>query len=54
MKSIILLYSTKLETLYVTILQFYFESSNPCISNRDANPFWSLSWRKFFKGGAKG
>ncbi len=19
---------------------------------RDANPFWSLSWRKFFKGGA--
>ncbi len=21
--------------------------------NRDANPFWSLSWRKFFKGGAK-
>ncbi len=21
---------------------------------RDANPFWSLSWRKFFKGGTKG
>jgi hypothetical protein len=30
------------------------DSDPDIIRSRDANPFWSLSWRKIFKGGTKG
>ncbi len=42
-----------IEFISITVVITFFYSFLMCL-NRDTNPFWSLSWRKFFKRGTKG